>query len=313
MLSKLDGNNEKANNLKKSIKKFYSKLVKTNYLLGFHKDENDSDHAYATSISVIPTLFVYSHMKSSFDKNEIKQIDEMFKKLVKKNEYMFSKKVGVSKYNNHAYYNNNLRLMVSIVTNDLEMYNKSISFFYNQMRENKTDTGLFKFDSKRGECALHYNLHVLSPLMSTLWNLDLQNIDIKNTKLNGSHTIDEIVSIVIDAVNDPRIVIKQNKKLGYTEAARKTCSPDTDTKNFGSDEIRMPYESTFWFAPYFSLTNNIENKDKFIDSMLSNKYSYDGQADSSFVSYFMDYIYLDQNTNKPIEVFKSISFDDLDF
>ena len=55
----------------------------------------------------------------------------------------------------------------------------------------------------------------------------------------------------------------------------------------------MPYESTYWFAPYFSLSNNIENKDKFIDSMLSNKYSYDGQADSSFVSYFMDYIYLD--------------------
>ena len=313
LLSKLDGNNKKASTLKKDIKKFYSKLVKTNYLLGFHKDEDDSDHAYATSISVIPTLFVYSHMRSSFDKNEIKQIDEMFKKLVKKNEYMFSNKTGVSRYNNHAYYNNNLRLMVSIVTNDLEMYNESISFFYKQMRENKTDTGLFKFDSKRGECALHYNLHVLSPLMSTLWNLDLQNIDIQNTKLNGSHTIDEIVSIVIDAVNDPRIVIKQNKKLGYTEAARKTCSPDTDTKNFGSDEIRMPYESTFWFAPYFSLTNNIENKDKFIDSMLSNKYSYDGQADSSFVSYFMDYIYLDQNTNKPIEVFKSISFDDLDF
>ena len=131
--------------------------------------------------------------------------------------------------------------MVSIVTNDLEMYNESVSFFYKQMRENKTDTGLFKFDSKRGECALHYNLHVLSPLMSTLWNLDLQNIDIQNTKLNGSNTIEEIVRIVIDAVNDPRIAIKQNKKLGYTEAARKTCSPDTDTKNFGSVEIRMNY------------------------------------------------------------------------
>ena len=125
MLSKLDGNNKKASTLKKDIKKFYSKLVKTNYLLGFHKDDDDSDHAYATSISVIPTLFVYSHMRSSFDKNEIKQIDEMFKKLVKKNEYMFSKKTGVSRYNNHAYYNNNLRLMVSIVTNDLEMYNES--------------------------------------------------------------------------------------------------------------------------------------------------------------------------------------------
>ena len=75
----------------------------------------------------------------------------------------------------------------------------------------------------------------------------------------------------------------------------------------------MPYESTFWFAPYFSLTNNIENKYKFTDSMLSNKYSYEGHADSSFVSYFMDYIYLDQKTNQPIEVFKAVSFDDLDF
>ena len=313
LLFKLEGDNDKTNDLKGEIKNFYLKILNTNYLLGFHKDDDDSDHAYATSISVIPTLFVYSHMKDSFDENEVKQIDEMFKKLVKKNEYMFSKKTGVSRYNNHAFYNNNLKLLVSIVTNDLEMYNESVSFFYKQMKENKTETGLFKFDSKRGECALHYNLHVLSPLMSTLWNLNLQDIDVINTKINGSQTIDEIVSIVIDAVNDPRIVIKQNKKLGYTEAARKTCSPNTEIQNFGNDEIRMPYESTYWFAPYFSLTNNIENKDKFIDSMLSNKYSYDGQADSSFVSYFIDYIYLDKNTNKPIEVFKSISFDDLDF
>ena len=69
------------------------------------------------------------------------------------------------------------------------------------MKVNKTDTGLFKFDSRRGECALHYNLHVLSPLMSTLWNLNLQNIEVKNTRINGSHTIDEIVSVILDAVN----------------------------------------------------------------------------------------------------------------
>ena len=313
LISKLDENTEKTIKLNLEIKNFFFKLLETNYLLDFNKDYNDSDHGYATSISVVPVLFVYSHIRHSLNKDEIIKIDEMFKKLVKKNDYVLTKKTGESRYNNHGFYVNNLRLLVSIVTSDLDMYNDSISYFYKKMKVNKTDTGLFKFDSRRGECALHYNLHVLSPLMSTLWNLNLQNIDVKNTKLNGSHTIDEIVSIVIDAVNDPIIMIKQNKKLGYNEPGRRTCNPRAETISFEDDEIRMPYESTFWFAPYFSLTNNIENKNKFTNSILSNKYSYDGHADSSFVSYFMNYIYLDQNTNKPVEVFKSISFDDLDF
>ena len=313
LISKLNENTEKTSKLNLEIKNFFFKLVDTNYLLGFNKDYDDSDHGYATSISVVPILFVYSHIRRSLNKDEIIKIDEMFKKLVKKNDYVLTKKTGESRYNNHGFYVNNLRLLVSIVTSDLDMYNDSISYFYKKMKVNKTDTGLFKFDSRRGECALHYNLHVLSPLMSTLWNLNLQNIEVKNTRINGSHTIDEIVSVILDAVNDPIIMIKQNKKLGYNEPGRRTCSPRAETISIEDYEIRMPYESTFWFAPYFSLTNNIENKNKFTDSILSNKYSYDGHADSSFVSYFMNYIYLDQNTNKPVEVFKSISFDDLDF
>ena len=313
LISKLNENTEKTSKLNLEIKNFFFKLVESNYLLGFNKDYHDSDHGYATSISVVPVLFVYSHIRRSLNKDEIIKIDGMFKKLVKKNDYVLSKTTGESRYNNHGFYVNNLKLLVSIVTSDLDMYNDSISYFYKKMKVNKTDTGLFKFDSRRGECALHYNLHVLSPLMSTLGNLNLQNIEVKNTRINGSHTIDEIVSVILDAVNDPIIMIKQNKKLGYNEHGRTTCNPRAETINIANDEIRMPYESTFWFAPYFSLTNNIENKDKFTDSMLSNKYSYEGHADSSFVSYFMDYIYLDQKTNQPIEVFKTVSFDDLDF
>ena len=88
----------------------------------------------------------------------------------------------------------------------------------------------FKYESKRGECALHYNLHTLSPIMSTLWNLNLQGVDFTKVNLNNTQTIDDIISVMIDAYDNPMIVIKENKRLGYNQEGRDTCGQSDTIK-----------------------------------------------------------------------------------
>ena len=302
LISEINQDNEKLLSIKKELLDFYIWLANSGYLLGWHKDANDSDHAYATSISLVPTIFIYAQMKKYFSKDEQNLIEKMFLKLVKKNEYALQPSlVGEhTSYNNQGFYTNNVRLLISIVVGDNKMYNSSITYFLKQMKLNKTNSGLFKFDSIRGECALHYNLHGLSPIMSTLWNLNLQGLNLLDTKINGSHTIDEIISVIIDATEDPSIVINENKKQGYSQSGRLTCGTGTKTVKIGNYEIRLPYESTLWFAPYFSISGNEKNREKFQNSYLSIYYYYSGHPDTAFVSYFYPFIYLDPKSNEPI-------------
>lgn len=312
IIANLNDDNDIQELSKQKIILAFTNLIKTNYLLNFHKDVNNSDHAYATSHSVIPIMFIYSLNKQNFSGQQQKQIENMFLELIKKNEYAFSENiVGEATYTNHGLYINNTRLLYSILVNDQNMYDKSVKFFKLLMKKNETKSGLFKLDSKRGECALHYNLHNLTPLMSTLWNLKLQGLNFLNDKLNGSHTLDEIVSIIIKSVEEPSIVINENKIQGYNQSGRKTCSSDTEVVKVGNYEIRMPYESTMWFSPYYSLSGNKQNYENFSKSMLSNKYFYDGTVDSNIVSYFYKFIYLDPYTKKSIEFDKLGSKDDL--
>ena len=64
----------------------------------------------------------------------------MFTDIVKKNEYIFSPELvwEDSRYNNHAYYTNNVRMLVAIVLNNSKMFNQSISYFLTQMKLNET-------------------------------------------------------------------------------------------------------------------------------------------------------------------------------
>ena len=317
LISEINQENEKMLSIKREFIEFYIRLANSGFLLGWHKDNNDSDHAYATSISVVPVIFIYSQMKKYFSKDEQKLIEKMFSDLIKKNDYnLNTSSVGEnSSYANHGFYTNNVKLLWSIVVDDGKMYNSSVTYFLKQMKLNKTKSGLFKFDSKRGECALHYNLHGLSPVMSTLWNLNLQDLNLYNTKINGTHSIDEIINVIIDATEDPSIVINENKRQGYNQSGRKTCASDTDVIKVGKFEIRLPYESTLWFAPYFALSGKEKIKEKFQNSFLLSKYYYDGHADSTFISYFHPFIYLDPKSNGPInfDTYKKISLDDLEF
>jgi len=314
LISEINQEINKSNEIKEELINFYIKLANSNYLIDWHKDIDDSDHGYAISISIVPVIFVYAQIKDFFDENERNNIEKMFTDIVKKNEYVFSPElVGEgSSYNNHGYYTNNVRMLVAIVLNDSKMFNQSISYFLNQMQLNETRSGLFKYETKRGECALHYNLHTLSPIMSTLWNLNLQGIDFTKVKLNNTQTIDNIISVIIDSNTNPIIVIKENKLLGYNQSGRDTCGL-SNTIVVEGYELYVPNESTMWFAPYFSLTNNQEIKNKFIESPLSKNYYYDGHSDSSFISYFAPFIYFDRNTGEEIKFHKEISLDDLTF
>ena len=63
----------------------------------------------------------------------------------------------------------------------------------------------------------------------------------------------------------------------------------------------MPDDNVMWFAPYFSLTNNQEIKNKFTESPISKEYYYNGTSDSSIISYFAPFIYVDNKTGEEIK------------
>ena len=311
LISEINQEINKSNEIKDELINFYIKLAKSNYLLDWHKDSNDSDHAYNISVSIVPIIFVYAQIKDFFDENESNNIEKMFTDIVKKNEYIFSPELvwEDSRYNNHAYYTNNVRMLVAIVLNNSKMFNQSISYFLTQMKFNETKSGLFKYESKRGECALHYNLHTLSPIMSTLWNLNLQGVDFTKVNLNNTQTIDDIISVMIDAYTNPMIVINENKRLGYNQEGRDTCglSDTIKLEELEGYKLYVPDDNVMWFAPYFSLTNNQEIKNKFTESPISKEYYYNGTSDSSIISYFAPFIYVDNKTGEEIKFLNEIS------
>ena len=69
----------------------------------------------------------------------------------------------------------------------------------------------------------------------------------------------------------------------------------------------MPDDNVMWFAPYFSLTNNQEIKNKFTESPISKEYYYNGTSDSSIISYFAPFIYVDNKTGEEIKFLNEIS------
>ena len=88
---------------------------------------------------------------------------------------------------------------------------------------------------------------------------------------------------------------------------------DASTIKFGNDVIWLTNLSSMWFGPYYSMSNNKENKKKFIDSSLLQNYLYQGDDDSNLISYFQKFIYLDTDTQEEIKLHKKVSFDDLEF
>jgi len=241
----------------------------------------------------------------------------MFLNLKKKNRYTFNpSQVGDgSTYNNHGMYTNNYRLLVSILFNEKKMFNESINFFLEQMKYNETETGLFKIDSKRGACALHYNLHNLSPLMSILWNLNLQGIDLSKKNLNSKDSISDIVSVIIDSVEDPKLVIEQNKKLGYSSpysliSCYNWMSDEEKNKyviKFNNEDLVMPYASSYWINIFMALTDNQDIYNKFLKSQkLKEQYFYDASEEESFVGLYSKYF-----LSKPLELDTKINKNNL--
>jgi len=314
VLDKQDDNLQSQINL---IKTFLIKLSESNYLNSFPKQNDDSDHAYETSAAIIPTLFIYSQFQNEFNIEEKSKIKKMFLDLEKKNRYTFnSSQVGIgSTYNNHGMYTNNYRLLVSILFNENKMFNESINFFLEQMKYNETETGLFKIDSKRGACALHYNLHNLSPLMSILWNLNLQGIDLSKKNLNSKDSISDIVSVIIDSVEDPKLVIEQNKKLGYSSpysliSCYNWMSDEEKNKyviKFNNEDLVMPYASSYWINIFMALTDNQDIYNKFLKSQkLKEQYFYDASEEESFVGLYSKYF-----LSKPLELDTKINKNNL--
>ena len=84
LISEINQEINKSNEIKDELINFYIKLAKSNYLLDWHKDSNDSDHAYNISVSIVPIIFVYAQIKDFFDENESNNIEKMFTDIVKK-------------------------------------------------------------------------------------------------------------------------------------------------------------------------------------------------------------------------------------
>ena len=73
-----------------------------------------------------------------------------------------------------------------------------------------------------------HNILVMFGAISHLKKLGY--IDFTKVNLNNTQKIDDIISVMIDAYDNPMIVIKENKRLGYNQEGRDTCGQSDTIK-----------------------------------------------------------------------------------
>ena len=196
------------------LKSFYNDLVKNEWLLNLPKPPNDDQIAYEIGVYLTSVLFTYTLIEEDLPKELQKNFKSQIDKLIRKYDYAQNEsRVGeLSVNSNHGFYYFNFKMAASIILNDNKMFQDSIKHFLKAMKANSTETGLFKLDSQRGECALHYNYHGLQPVMSMLWNLKLQGYDLFQVKLTDNHTIGQIIESVYEASMDTNLFFDHQKK-----------------------------------------------------------------------------------------------------
>lgn len=245
-----------------NLKEYFIELEKTEYLLKLPRPNDDIQFAYEIGRFLPSLLFTYSLMKDDFTKEEQDKINKMFKKIVNNYSYVWNI-THLGKANKGLYFNN-YSLLTAIVINDEKLFNQSIKKFKSIMKYNSSETGFMKKDGKRGECGLVYNLHGLAPIMSTLWNLRIQGIDLTQEKLSNNHSMDEIVFAILDVANNPEKLKEFQKKYGLSSnGSQKSCyqwmSKTIFDIHYNKElDVIMPFSASGWIYVYKALSSNPE-------------------------------------------------------
>jgi len=283
------------NNLK--LKEYFLELENSKYLLKFPRPLDDIQFAYEIGRFLPSLLFTYSLMRDEFTEAEKQKIDKMFKDLVNKYQYVWN--ISNSGKANKGLYFNNFSLLTAIIINDEKLFNQSIKKFIQIMKFNTTETGFMKKDGKRGECGLSYNLHALTPIMSTLWNLKLQGVDLTKEKLSHNHNMDEIVFAILDIANNPQKLKDFQKKYGLSKSigSQKSCYQWMNISEFETYynkefDIIMPFHGSGWFYAYKALSPNPDLNLKLFNQVNNLKFNIDKKSgDSNTIGVFPIAIY----------------------
>ena len=159
------------------------------------------------------------------------------------------------------------------------------------MKRNSTKTGLWKYDSRRGECALHYNLHSLPPFMSILWNLRHQGIEWFDEPLTGKHSPRQMIEAIVAATGNIETVVDQNRSVGYSSHKGQTSCRYLEEKiKVDGKWIRVPTESTTWVSVWKAMGGNIQITSSSQHVQKLNRYD-KWSSNSAWISYFRNYIY----------------------
>lgn len=283
------------NNLK--LKEYFLELENSKYLLKFPRPLDDIQFAYEIGRFLPSLLFTYSLMRDEFTEAEKQKIDKMFKDLVNKYQYVWNIS-HLGKANKGLYFNN-FSLLTAIIINDEKLFNQSIKKFIEIMKFNTTETGFMKKDGKRGECGLSYNLHALTPIMSTLWNLKLQGVDLTKEKLSHNHNMDEIVFAILDIANNPQKLKDFQKKYGLSKSigSQKSCYQWMNKSEFETYynkefDIIMPFHGSGWFYAYKALSPNPDLNLKLFNQVNNLKFNIDKKSgDQNTIGVFPIAIY----------------------
>ena len=269
-------NNETIN---QDLKDYFIELERTGYLLKLPRPNDNIQIAYEIGRFLPSLLFTYSLMKDDFTIEEQDKINKMFKKIV--NNYNYVWNITHQGQANKGLYFNNYSLLTAIIINDEKLFNQSIKKFKSIMKFNSSETGFMKKDGKRGKCGLSYNLHGLTPIMSTLWNLKIQGIDLTQEKLSDNHTMDEIVFAILDVANNPEKLKEFQKKYGLSSiSAQKSCYGWMNKSQFQifynkELDVIMPFSSSGWIYVYEALSSNPEKNLKLFYQVGNLKYNID--------------------------------------
>ena len=165
---------------------------------------------------------------------------------------------------NHAVQSSNAQMSLGGFVGDTELFNTGISQWFITLESMRGD-GSLPIETRRGARALFYQGRTITGLSSLAEKAEAQGVDLWNTAPSETKTIHLAVKFLIDAIENPDLV------LGYA-STNKSPGP---SKNYKRQDVDGG--STFgWIAPYMARfpdhpnTKRMLNRVKYAENEIQN-------------------------------------------
>ncbi len=166
---------------------------------------------------------------------------------------------------NHAVQSSNAQMSLGAFLDESERFNIGIDQWFITLDSMRGD-GSLPIETRRGARALFYQGRTITGLSSLAEKAEAQGVDLWNTAPSETKTIHLAVKFLIDAIENPDLV------LGYASANR---SPGP-SKNYKRQDVGGTGSTFGWIAPYMARfpdhpnTKRMLNRVKYAENQIHN-------------------------------------------